>query len=122
MLGSTIGGVEERTMVNGSGPPILANADYQAIKLGVCVTGGDYDGCIKVGSVHYWLEKGHSYWILRDEDVDDQLIVKMTDSIWDKCKDGGVLDWSTRGEYWFDKTKDYRWDGPAGGDIELVEI
>jgi hypothetical protein len=109
-------------MGNGHGPPKLSDSDYQTIKTGTCITGGDYDGSIKVGSTYYWMENGDTDWILHSDALDDDKIVRVTDGVWDKCKDGGTWTWVTRGEYWDSGRDNYRWDGEATEDIVLVAV
>lgn len=112
-------------MANGSGPPIFKNVDYQVIKSGICITSGPYEGCIKVGSKHYWVypDNYDTYWIMKSGTPNPSFQTKITDDVWDYCKDGGTYDWDAHNEWWEDaRHNEYRWDGDRGGTVSLVQI
>ncbi|MFC1482491.1 hypothetical protein ACFL51_01665 [Myxococcota bacterium] len=112
-------------MSNGTDPGILRNEDYQTIKGGTCVTSGRYEGCIKVGTTHYWIMWSRTgYWVLRSGATPDSNRVKIGSDVWDKCKDGGSYDWLSEEEAWKDPAtgKAYRWAGEGGSYVNLVEV
>ena len=109
-------------MGNGSDPPrVLSNADYQTIKNGALITRGTYKGCVKVGPGYYWLQPDGRAWDLKTG-VPDANQTEITAAVWAKCQAGGTYDWNSGSEVWEDSGNDYRWAGPAGGYIGLVEL
>jgi len=111
-------------MPNGHGPPrTLSDADYQKIKSGFVVSSGTYAGCIQVGeSTYYWIAPDDTLWEL-NQGAPDETQVSITSTVWDACKAGGELDWSSRGQYWYDGSSNaYRWAGYSGQDAVLEEL
>jgi hypothetical protein len=111
-------------MGNGHGPPReLSDEAYQKIKLGSVVLSGTYAGCVQVGeSTYYWIAPDDTDWTL-NEGTPDSSQVNITSDVWDACKAGGELDWSSRGQYWYDGSSNtYRWAGYSGQDAELHEL
>jgi hypothetical protein len=111
-------------MGNGHGPPReLSNTDYQKIKLGSVVLSGTYEGCIQIGeSTYYWIEPDDNTWTLNEGVPDAETQVLITSGIWDKCQDGGDLDWSTRGQFWYEPGSTYQWAGYSGQSVVLHEL
>lgn len=101
-------------MANGSGPLPERPQDYTIIKNGILVTSGQYKGCIKVGTDHYWLSRKTSspfYWV-HSSDEPDSSMVFMTAEVWDKCKNGGTYDYNQEVEGWVDPDRvAWQWDG-----------
>jgi len=109
-------------MGNGGFPPLQLNAtDYTTIKAGDVVVSGTYEGCIRVSSTYYWVERGESTWIL-DSGVPDKTQVKITEAVWEKCCEAGTYTYEQSYGGWSYSGKDYKWNGEAGGSIELVEV
>ena len=110
-------------MGNGIAPPVLYDADYETIKSGSCISGGTYDGCIKVGTIYYWLENGETYWILHQDSPDANEIVKIPSAVWALCQNGGTYSWNSRGEYWVDASSDHwRWGENKDGNVYLKGV
>lgn len=109
--------------MNGGGPPdrVLQDVDYQVIKDGICITSGTYEGCIKVGEVHYWIYGNGEYWQLAQGEP-ERAQSKISSDIWDKCKNGGSLSWDDSADWWVDNGTYYRWAGYLGDPVELKEV
>lgn len=113
-------------MSNGGGPPsplTLAQFDYTTIKSGDCITVGSYAGCIKVGSVYYWIERNENTWILNTGLPISRDQVSITSGVWDRCKDGGSYSYDGELGGWYDEGEQgYKWNGTGGGDVSLDEV
>lgn len=109
-------------MANGSGPLPERPQDYELIKSGTCITSGDYKGCIKVGTDHYWLSRRSEapfYWVHSTEAPDDTMVFMTTD-VWDKCKHRGTYNYRDEVQGWLDRDEvAWRWDGQPSKSIFL---
>jgi hypothetical protein len=109
-------------MANGAGPLPERPVDYALIKNGICITAGDYRGCIKVGDRHYWLSRRREepwYWVHSYERPGDTMVLMTTD-VWDKCKEDGTYTYKEELQGWLDEEEHaWRWDGQRGRPIFL---
>jgi hypothetical protein len=109
-------------MSNGTGPISLNAYDYDLIKTGLCITSGAYLGCIKVGTIHYWLSRGVGHWDLNTSSP-PATRVKMVTDVWNQCKEGGTMTYYAKDGGWKDGLGTfYQWDGQPREDIELTRI
>ncbi len=109
--------------MNGGGPYILFNSDYNKFRFGEVVVEGTYAGCVydDEAKVYYWLEADEN-WVLHDDAPDSEVMVSMTAAVWDRVRAGGTYTWNASGEYWEDDPRKFRLGGYAGDEIELMEI
>jgi len=109
-------------MSNGIGPIPERPQDFSLIKNGICITSGDFKGCIKVGAVHYWLSRKRDspYYWLHNTDTPGDSMVYMTSDVWDRCQEGGKYTYSEEVQGWVDSEEEqWRWDGQPGKSIFL---
>lgn len=108
-------------MSNGTVPLDLLSSDFDTISKGSCVTSGQYEGCIEVSGIFYWIERGASSWTL-NIGLPDQGQVSITSEVWDKCKDGGSMSYDGTEGGWYDDGDLLKWNGSGGGDVSLEQI
>lgn len=109
-------------MSNGVVPMDLLPADYETIKDGDCATSGNYEGCIAVEGLYYWVSRGQDAWELSKGNP-DQSQVKITEEVWSYCKSGGTYTYDGQEHGWYDEQQLlHKWNGAAGGEISLEEV
>jgi hypothetical protein len=110
-------------MSNGTGPLDLGVTDYNLVKSGTCVTAGSYTGCILTGTTYHWFKRGSGVWVRQTGSPNPSLIVKITTTVWNQCRQGGTLTYDSSIGGWRDaNNRAFQWDGQGGGNMSVVAI
>ena len=107
-------------MPNGGVPIPNRPAEYNQYKDGVCVTSGQYKGCIDVNGTYYWIYAKKDHWAVATG-LPESNQVLIGEQVWQMCKAGGSYNYDGQEGGWYDGQQQlHMWDGKEGQEVHLV--